>query len=72
MGFLDQTELSWKQELKEAIKFSGEHMSAYQLTIEKGTPFYSMHRDKSFILPSETTLLNLYQMDRYLLKDAKL
>jgi coproporphyrinogen III oxidase-like Fe-S oxidoreductase len=68
----DQTESSWKQELNEAIKFSGEHMSAYQLTIEKGTPFYSMHRDKSFILPSETTLLNLYKITDELLKDAKL
>jgi putative oxygen-independent coproporphyrinogen III oxidase len=71
-GLPDQTEFSWKQELKEAIKFSGEHMSAYQLTIEKGTPFYSMHRDKSFILPSETTLLNLYKITDELLKDAKL
>ena len=47
-------------------------MSAYQLTIEKGTPFYSMHRDKSFILPSETTLLNLYEITDDLLKNAKL
>jgi len=71
-GLPNQTEVSWEKELKEAINFSGEHMSAYQLTIEKGTPFYSMYRDKNFILPSETTLLNLYKITDVLLRDAKL
>jgi len=71
-GLPGQTELGWGKELKEAINYSGEHMSAYQLTIEKGTPFYAKHRDKSFILPSETTLLNLYKITDMLLKDAKL
>lgn len=71
-GLPSQTALSWELELKSAIELSGEHMSAYQLTIEKGTPFYTLHRAKKIILPSETVLLNLYRITDELLNNAKL
>tara|TARA_B100001939_G_C16946929_1_gene620681 strand:- start:3428 stop:4588 length:1161 start_codon:yes stop_codon:yes gene_type:complete len=61
-GLPDQTEKNWESELSKAINISHGHLSAYQLTIEKGTPFYTMHRDKKLILPSEETLLNLYKL----------
>ena len=67
-----QTAAAWEKELADAISLSGEHMSAYQLTIEKGTPFYSMHRDKKIVLPSESTLLNLYKITDSILKNSKL
>jgi len=71
-GLPGQNESSWELELKKAIKLSGEHMSAYQLTIEKGTPFYALHRDKKIILPKEKTLFNLYNITDVLLREARL
>ena len=71
-GLPGQTEKNWEKELTEAINMSTEHMSAYQLTIEKGTPFYASFRDKNYTLPEEKVLLNLYHITDKLLLDAKL
>ena len=68
-GLPGQTEQNWEKELSRAIKMSQGHISAYQLTIEKGTPFYAMQRDKKLNLPSDNTLLNLYQLTEKLLKE---
>ena len=50
-GLPGQNEKNWEKELTEAINLSTEHISAYQLTIEKGPPFYASFRDKKFTLP---------------------
>ena len=71
-GLPNQNEKKWEKELKEAISFADEHMSAYQLTIEKGTPFYASYRNGKFSLPEEETLLNLYNLTDDLLHSAKL
>ena len=34
----------WKQELEQAISLSPNHLSLYQLTIEKGTKFYGLYQ----------------------------
>lgn len=70
-GLPDHNEKIWEKELSEAIQISGEHLSAYQLTIEKGTPFYASYRDKKFKLPPENTLLNLYNMTDEMLSSSK-
>ena len=70
-GLPDQTEKIWKEELLKAIYFSGEHISAYQLTIEKGTSFNQQFRNKQFKLPSEKILLNLYTMTEEILNKNK-
>lgn len=33
----------WKTELNQALELAGGHLSAYQLSVEKGTPFYRDH-----------------------------
>ena len=71
-GLPNQNEKKWEEELKEAINLAEEHMSAYQLTIEKGTPFYASYRDGKFSLPEEEILLNLYNLTDDLLNSAKL
>lgn len=71
-GLPNQNEKTWEKELKEAINLAGEHISAYQLTIEKGTPFYASYRDGKFSIPEEEVLLNLYNMTDDLLKSANL
>ncbi len=53
---------SWQQELKTAISLSANHLSLYQLTIEKGTKFYGQHLKQEFKLPEDDILADLYQM----------
>ena len=40
----------WKKNLERAVTFNPEHLSCYQLNIEKGTPFFRM-REKGLIEP---------------------
>jgi len=41
-GFPGQTESGWVQTMKRALDFRPEHLSCYQMTIEKRTPFGKM------------------------------
>ena len=43
----NQTLKDWESELKLATKYLKDHISVYQLTIEKGTPFYSKYKNRS-------------------------
>ena len=47
----NQTLNAWQAELKHAIAMAGDHISLYQLTLEKGTAFYTRHRLGEFTLP---------------------
>jgi oxygen-independent coproporphyrinogen-3 oxidase len=60
---------SWRQELELAISLASKHISLYQLTIEKGTPFYSMYRKGAFSLPDQELALDLYDLTSDLLKE---
>ncbi len=51
----------WKQELETAISLSANHLSLYQLTIEKGTKFYGQYLNKEFVLPDENLAADLYE-----------
>lgn len=57
-----QTLFSWRKELEEAISFGMKHLSLYQLTIEKGTKFFSSHRRGEFTMPSEELSAEFYQL----------
>ena len=41
----------WERELKKAIDFGTSHLSLYQLSIEKGTQFYSRFQKGEFVMP---------------------
>lgn len=69
-GLPDQTLDTWRKELEFALSFASKHISLYQLTIEKGTPFYSMHKKKQFILPDQEIAADLYDLTNNAL-DAK-
>lgn len=55
-----QTVESWLKELNFALQFNTKHLSLYQLTIEKGTKFFSQYQQKKFILPDENLASELY------------
>jgi len=68
-GTPGQTEKTWEKELKQITNYAGEHISAYQLSIEKGTKFFSYFNKGLFSLPSEKKLLNLYHLTDDILSD---
>lgn len=57
----NQTVTDWEKELEEALCYTPPHLSLYQLTIEKGTPFYQAYKKKAFSLPDEETSAQLYE-----------
>ena len=58
----DQTVAAWRQELGAALDMAAGHISLYQLTIEKGTPFYTRQRDGEISPPGEARAADLYDV----------
>lgn len=63
---------AWKTELARAIDFGTKHLSLYQLTIEKGTKFYSQFARKEFEMPDENLSAEFYEMTNQITSDAGL
>jgi len=63
---------AWKQSLKFALPFIRDHVSMYQLTIEKGTKFYSKYQRGEFVLPNEEVASDMYNITAELLAQKKL
>jgi len=49
-----QTPDAWADELERALALAGEHLSLYQLTIERGTKFFADHARGAFTLPTRS------------------
>lgn len=75
-----QTEQSWERTLRTAAELGPEHLSAYSLIIEEGTPFYdrygesgnardSMEGKEWMPLPDEDTEREIYRMTERILKE---
>ncbi len=65
-----QTVKEWEAELREAIAIGADHLSVYQLTIEKGTPFYMRHERGDFKIPDEEVAGDLYETTQAILEEA--
>ena len=61
-GRQNQTLDAWETELNQALGLPVQHISLYQLTIEKGTPFFRDARDGRLNLPDEDTLRTFFDM----------
>jgi len=57
-----QTPEDWATELDRALGFAPDHLSLYQLTIEKGTAFFAALRSGAFQLPDEDTAADLFDL----------
>ena len=78
-----QTEESWEQTLRAAAKLNPEHLSAYSLIIEEGTPFFDRYGEDGGVkgdekngwekgwpsLPDEDTEREIYRMTGRILKE---
>jgi len=56
-----QTVDGWQAELAQALTFVRDHLSVYQLTIERGTRFWQDHARGLFALPDEDTQAALFE-----------
>ena len=56
-----QTPAAWRAELKRALDLAGEHLSLYQLTLERSTRFWQEHARGAFVMPDEDTSATLYE-----------
>lgn len=65
-----QTVEAWRRELSEALAMAGPHLSLYQLTIEKGTPFFAAHARGEFALPDEEEAAAMYHATEEILAAA--
>ena len=68
----NQTLSDWEQELKIALQYAKDHISLDQLTIEKGTKFYSDFKKHCFTIPEQEEALDLYNMTTDLLGSKNL
>lgn len=57
-----QTLSSWQHELEQALNLGSPHLSLYQLTIEKGTPFFKDYKTNKFTLPNQDLQHDLYDL----------
>jgi oxygen-independent coproporphyrinogen-3 oxidase len=56
-----QSLAAWRQELDEGLMLAGDHLSVYQLTIEPGTAFATMHRRGELVVPAEEDAAALFE-----------
>jgi oxygen-independent coproporphyrinogen-3 oxidase len=56
-----QTPQSWADELDRALVLAGEHLSLYQLTIERGTRFFTDRARGLFTLPAEEEAAQMFE-----------
>ena len=55
-----QTVKTWKETMKKVVSLKPEHISAYSLIIEEGTPFYALYADHPELLPTEEEEREMY------------
>ncbi|WP_412708617.1 radical SAM family heme chaperone HemW [Candidatus Rickettsia kedanie] len=61
----------WQEELKQAMQLANGHISLYQLTIEKGTPFYKLFNEGNLILPHSDAAAEMYEWTNHYLESKK-
>ncbi len=68
----EQSQLSWENELYQALSFGSSHLSAYQLTIEPGTAFHGAHARGLFQIPEDDFAGQLFEATQSILSSAGL
>lgn len=66
-GVYGQDIKSWKQTLKSALSLSPEHLSCYQLSLDKKTPLYKKYKQDGLQMPSEKESLDFFSTTSHIL-----
>lgn len=56
-----QTISEWEEDLDKIFTYKPNHLSLYQLTIEKGTKFFKEYKQQKFILPKDELAAEMYE-----------
>ncbi len=56
----EQTQAQWEQTLYQVAALQPEHLSAYSLMIEEGTPFFQLFQENKLLLPEEEQDRKMY------------
>ena len=67
--FPEQTCGGWINTLEKVLELHPEHISAYSLIIEEGTPFYSRYEEHPELLPAEDADRRMYEDTRRILHE---
>ena len=67
-----QSVAAWDEELAEALRLAGDHLSLYQLTIESGTAFGTRAARGEVLVPDEEHAASLYERTQHRLAAAGL
>lgn len=59
-----QTLESWESELTELLKVCDDHLSLYQLTLERGTQLFKQVHNEEVTLPEDNATAEMYQCAR--------
>lgn len=65
-----QTLTGWEAELTEAIGLAADHLSLYQLTIEEGTPFFTLHKAGKLKVPDPELGAEFFQLTQQVTEAA--
>ena len=64
-----QTVDSWRKTLEKVLELKPEHISAYSLIIEEGTPFYEKYENRPELLPPEEEERQMYHDTKKILHE---
>ncbi|MEQ9116326.1 MAG: radical SAM family heme chaperone HemW [Rickettsiales bacterium] len=64
----EQTNEEWLEDLSRALTYSTKHISLYQLTIEKGTRFFTDFKNQKFAMPDDEKSASMYSNTMKFLK----
>jgi oxygen-independent coproporphyrinogen-3 oxidase len=69
-GVPGQTPTIWKRDLKRILELQPEHISAYSLTVEAGTPLHHQVKERIVCMPDEETTTALFRETHRALQSA--
>lgn len=71
-GIPGQSVASWESELEEVLSVCDDHVSLYQLTLERGTYLYKQVQQGELSMPTDEVTASMYQSARIILEQAGL
>ncbi|XP_074870364.1 radical S-adenosyl methionine domain-containing protein 1, mitochondrial isoform X2 [Carettochelys insculpta] len=69
-GLPDQSVASWARGLEELLQQCDDHVSLYQLTLERGTSLFQQVQQGSLPAPKQEVVAEMYESAREVLRDA--
>ncbi|XP_053347809.1 radical S-adenosyl methionine domain-containing protein 1, mitochondrial [Clarias gariepinus] len=69
-GIPGQSLASWESELEEVLRVCDDHVSLYQLTLERGTHLYKQVQQRELSMPSDDITASMYKSARKVLEQA--